>query len=45
MLDKAVMSVATSTGDFGSEMRETLKELGGSGLRVDYGGGVTRRVK
>lgn len=44
VLDKAVMSVATGTGDFGSEMRDVLKELGGSGLRIDYGGGVTRRL-
>ena len=44
VLDKAVMSVATGTGDFGSEMRDVLKDLGGSGLRIDYGGGVTRRL-
>ena len=44
VLDKAVMSVATGTGDFGSEMRDVLKELGGSGLRIDYGGNVTRRL-
>ena len=44
VLDKAVMSIATGTGDFGSEMRDVLKDLGGSGLRIDYGGGVTRRL-
>lgn len=44
VLDKAVMSVTAGTGDFNSEMRDSLKELGGSGLRVDYGGGVTRRI-
>lgn len=44
ILDKAVMSVTTGTGDFHSEMRDVLKELGGSGMRVDYGGGVTRRL-
>ena len=44
VLDKATVSIATGTGDFGSEMRDVLKELGGSGLRVDYGGGVTRRL-
>lgn len=44
VLDKAIMSVTTGTGDFNSEMRETLKELGGSGVRVDYGSGVTRRL-
>lgn len=41
---KQDIDVATGTGDFGSEMRDTLKELGGSGLRIDYGGGVTRRL-
>lgn len=44
VLDKATMSIATGTGDFNSEMRDVLKELGGSGLRVDYGGGITRRL-
>lgn len=44
VMDKAVMSVATGTGDFNSEMRDVLKELGGSGLRGDYGGGFTRRL-
>lgn len=44
VIDKSVMSIATGTGDFGSEMRDVLKELGGSGLRIDYGGGVTRRL-
>lgn len=44
VIDKAVMSISTGTGDFGSEMRGVLKELGGSGLRIDYGGGVTRRL-
>ncbi len=44
ILDKAIMSITTGTGDFHSEMREVLKELGGSGLRFDYGGGVTRRL-
>ena len=44
VLDKAVMSIATGTGDFNTEMRSVLKELGGSGLRVNYGGGITRRL-
>ncbi len=44
ILDKAVMSISTGTGDFNSEMRDVLKELGGSGLRFNYGGGVIRRV-
>ena len=44
ILDKAVMQVSTGTTDFYSAMRETLVALGGNGLRVDYGGGVTRRL-
>ncbi len=44
VLDKAIMTVATGTGDFGSTMRDVLRELGGSGVRVDYGNGVTRSL-
>lgn len=44
VLDKAVIAVSTGTGDFNSEMRDTIRQLGGSGMRIDYGGGVTRRV-
>ena len=44
VLDKAVTEVASGTSDFNSAMRQSLKTLGGNGIRVDYGGGVTRRL-
>ena len=44
VLDKAVMQVTTGATDFHTAMRDSIKELGGSGVRVDYGGGVTRRL-
>ena len=43
-LDKAVAEVTSGATDFYTAMRETIENLGGSGLRVDYGGGVTRRL-
>ena len=42
-LDKAVMQVASGSTDFHSAMRRTITALGGSGVRVDYGG-ITRRL-
>ena len=44
ILDKAVMQVTTGATDFHTAMRDSIVELGGSGVRVDYGGGVTRRL-
>lgn len=44
VLDKAVMQVTTGATDFHTAMRDTIVELGGSDVRVDYGGGVTRRL-
>ena len=44
VLDKAVMQVTTGATDFHTAMRDSIIELGGSGVRVDYGGGVTRRL-
>ena len=44
VLDKAVMQVASGATDFHTAMRDSIVELGGSGVRVDYGGGVTRRL-
>lgn len=38
------MQVATGATDFHTAMRDSIIELGGSGVRVDYGGGVTRRL-
>lgn len=44
VLDKAVMQVTTGATDFHTAMRDSIIELGGSGVRVDYGGGITRRL-
>ena len=44
VLDKAVMQVTSGATDFHTAMRDSIVELGGSGVRVDYGGGVTRRL-
>lgn len=44
VLDKAVVEVSSGASDFHSSMRSCLKTLGGNGIRVDYGGGVTRRL-
>ena len=44
VLDKAIMQVSTGATDFHTAMRDSIIELGGSGVRVDYGGGVTRRL-
>lgn len=44
VLDRAVMQVTTGATDFHTAMRDSIIELGGSGVRVDYGGGITRRL-
>ena len=44
VLDKAVMQVTSGATDFHTAMRDIIVDLGGSGIRVDYGGGVTRRL-
>lgn len=41
---KATMTVATGTSDFHTAMRDAIEQLGGSGIRVHYGSGVTRRL-
>ena len=43
VVDKAILSIAQGKTDFYSEMRKTLKQLGGSGLVV-YDSGHTRRL-
>lgn len=43
-LDKAVLQVTSGTTDFYTAMRDTITDLGGSGMRVNYGSGVTRRL-
>lgn len=42
-IDKAIMSITEGKQDFYSSMRDTIKELGGSGL-VQYESGRTRRL-
>lgn len=44
ILDKATIQATTATTDFHTAMRETIKQLGSGGLRVNYGGGITRRL-
>ena len=40
----AVKTVAEGKADFYTTMRQTVQSLGGGGCRVDYGGGITRRL-
>jgi hypothetical protein len=43
-LDKAIMQVTSGATDFHTAMRETIQTLGGSGMSVNYGGGIHRRL-
>lgn len=43
-IDKAVFNVTNGVGDFYSNMRDTIEDLGGSGVRIDYGNEVTRSI-
>ena len=43
-VDDAVTAVSSGTVDFNTAMRETIKNLGGSGVKVNYGNNVTRRL-
>lgn len=43
-LDKAVMQISTGSTSFHSAMRQTIAAMGGGGIRVNYGGGQTRRL-
>ena len=45
VLDKAVMQVGTGATDFHTAMRDSIIELGGSGVRVDYGEQIVRGKK
>jgi hypothetical protein len=38
------MQVTSGATDFHTAMRDSIVDLGGSGIRVDYGGGITRRL-
>ena len=44
VLNKAIMQVSTGATDFHTAMRDSIVEFGGSGVRVVYCGGVTRRL-
>lgn len=44
VLSEAVETVKRGETDFYAAMRSSVKSLGGGGMRVDYGGGVTRRL-
>ena len=43
-IDKAVFNVTQGIGDFSSSMRDVIRDIGGSGIRVNYGSGVTRPI-
>ena len=43
-LREAVIAVTTGTIDFNTAMRETIKQLGGSGVVTNYDSGVTRSL-
>lgn len=43
-MDDAVIAVSTGTSDINTVIRKTVETLGGSGVRVNYGSGVTRRL-
>ena len=44
-LDKAVMQVSTGATDFHTAMRDTIVEMGGSGIRINYpDSGIIRRL-
>ena len=43
-IDDAVIAVSTGTTDFNTAMRETVKRLGGSGVKVTYGSGINRSL-
>lgn len=43
-IDRAVVAVRTGTTDFNTAMRDTIQDLGGSGVVTNYGSGVTRQL-
>lgn len=44
IIDEAVAALTTGATDFTAAMRQTIIEIGGSGIVVDYGEGVTRSL-
>lgn len=43
-VDEAITAVATGTLDYNSVIRQAIKDMGSSGLRVRYEGGYTKRL-
>ena len=44
ILDRAVMQVTSGATDFHTAMRESIIQLGGGGIQVEYASGVSRRL-
>ncbi len=44
LFSDAVKTVTEGEADFYTTMRQTVQNLGGGGCKVDYGGGITRRL-
>ncbi len=44
ILDKATMQVASGATDFHTAMRDSIKQMGSGGMRVEYVSGVHRRI-
>lgn len=43
-VDKAVLTVSSGMSDYNSQIRNVLREVGGSGLQVEYESGFRRRL-
>lgn len=43
-VDEAISAVATGVSDYNSVVRQAIKDMGSSGLRVQYESGYTRRL-
>lgn len=44
-IDEAISAITTGTTDFNSAMKQTIEQLGGSGIQVWYGEGVHRSIE
>lgn len=44
IVDKAVLAVTSGVTDYGSAMRQSIRELGYNGLRIEYESGYHRRL-
>lgn len=43
-LDKATLQIASGATNFYTAMRDVIVAMGGNGMRINYGSGVTRRL-